>query len=325
MKSAMIIGVTGQSPSYLAEELIRRGYYVVGTRRRNATANLWRLENCLKNSNFELVYGDIIDAPNIFSLLYKFKPHIIFNASAQSHVQISFEQPLATWKINAEGHLNLLEGVRQICPSSKVIFFGSSEMFGNNFIIKNNIKIQNEDTPFSPVSPYGISKYAAFNATKIYRESYGIKCFSGIMYNKESPRRGINFVTRKITSYFYNLKKNGFTEKLKLGNLNSFRDWSWSPEVMTGLTNLAESELNDDYVFASEETHSIQEFLDEVGKLHNLDWREFVEIDSNLLRPNELHYLCGDASKIKCDLNWENKIKFKELVRLMMEGENGLE
>lgn len=335
-KIAMVIGATGQSPSYLCEELLSKNYKVIGTRRRTSSSNLWRLENCIKNSEFELVYGDVTDSANIYNLLLKYKPDLVFNASAMSHVAISFEQPILTWKINSEGHLNILEAFRQIIPKSKLIFFASSEMFGNNknyhhgdseyFLNpKNGYFYQNENTRFSPVSPYGLSKYAAFNATKIYRESYNLRCFSGIMFNKESNRRGINFVTRKITSYFYNLKKYGFVKKLKLGNLESYRDWSYSKEIMNGLVKLSESDLNNDYIFASGETHSIKDFLNEVANLHNLEWKNFVEIDKNLFRPNELNYLRGDASNIKRDLNWESKTKFHELVELMVSQENGLE
>lgn len=351
MKVALIYGVAGQSGSYLAEELLKRSYKVVGIRRRSATASLWRLRICLANPNFELIEGDITDSTNIAQHILKYKPDVIYNAAAQSHVHTSFNQPLATWKVTAEGHINLLENVRLLSPDTQVVFFASSEMFGSNitprpfeigrlsrFNENEILGYQDEDTPFCPQSPYSIAKLAAFNATKLYREAYNMKCFSGIMFNKESPRRGINFVTRKITSYFHKVGKhynpyrggNGHIDpmvigKLQLGNLDAYRDWSYVPDVMEGLVNLAESPLNNDYVFATGETHTIREFLDEVGKYHNLDWKEYVEINTSLFRPAEVQYLCGSAYRIKQHLGWESKVKFKELVQIMCREENGLE
>jgi GDPmannose 4,6-dehydratase len=324
-KISLVFGSTGQSGSWLCEELLNRNYNVIGVRRRNATSSTWRLDSCIPNKNFELVYGDVTDCSSIFSLFNKYRPNFIYNAAASSHVAISFEQPLTTWKITAEGHLNVLEGVRQICPQSRLIFFASSEMFGNNYTeYVNGDRYQNENTPLNPASPYSIAKVAAYNATRLYRECYNLNCISGIMFNKESNRRSINFVTRKITSYFYNLKKYGFKEKLKLGNLNSFRDWSSSPEVMTGLVNLTETDLKDDYIFASGETHTIQEFLEEVSKYYGVDWQEYIEIDKSLFRPSEVNYLRGDATKIYNAIKWRANIKFKELVQILCEKENGL-
>lgn len=344
MSTALIYGVTGQSGSYLAEQLLNRKYKVTGVKRRTSSSDLWRLEKCLSNPNFELVSGDITDCSSIYQSLYKFIPDIVFNAAAQSHVHESFNQPLSTWDVTGKGHLNLLEAVRHYSNSCKVVFFASSEMFGDsitqrpfeigrlNRLIENEILgYQDEDTTFSPRSPYAIAKLAAFNATKLYREAYGMKCFSGIMFNKESPRRGINFVTRKITSYFHNLPKNNFLVtdayvppvKLKLGNLKAYRDWSYVPDIMSGLVDLAESKLNDDYVFCTGETHTIEEFLDEVGKYHKLDWKEYVEIDPSLFRPAEVKYLCGSNFKINKDLGWSPKVKFKELVQIMCGEENG--
>lgn len=353
--NAVIWGVTGQSGSYLAEELLSRGYKVYGIRRRTASGDIWRLNKVINNPNFQLLSGDITDQSSIYRTLGLY-PDVIYNAAAQSHVHESFNQPLSTWEITAAGHLALLEAVRLMSPRTQVVFFASSEMFGNSVTklykdfaaeqcglrtdkekVKDGVLkfVQNEDTPFSPQSPYAIAKLAAFNATKLYREAYGMKCFSGIMFNKESPRRGINFVTRKITSYFNQfwpkgLYKCGFISgqeanipKLKLGNLKAYRDWSYVPDIMSGLVDLAESPLNNDYVFCTGETHTIEEFLDEVGKYHKLDWKEYVEIDKSLFRPAEVKYLCGDASKIKNDLGWTPKVKFKELVQIMCENENG--
>lgn len=377
MAKALIWGVTGQSGSYLAEELLRRDYDVIGIRRRTATGSLWRLDNVINNPKFKLISGDITDAGSIYSTIINNQPDVIYNAAAQSHVHESFNQPLSTWDITGKGHLTLLEAIRNINKNIQCVFFSSSETFGSNYsmmreydqyeIIQsfdyNQVKFEDlwssnmcggreyalqrvaeeiklginpefrpepfqyEETTFNPRSPYAIAKLAAFNATKLYREAYGMKCFSGILFNKESPRRGINFVTRKITSYFYGLDFFGSKHpqgKLKLGNIESFRDWSYSPDVMRGLVDLAESSLNNDYVLCTGETHSIKEFLDEVGEYSGLDWKEYVEIDQSLFRPAEVPYLRGNADKIKNDLGWSPKVKFKELVKIMCENENGL-
>jgi len=337
---ALIWGVTGQSGSYLAEELLQRGYEVIGVRRRTATGSIWRLDNVINNPKFKLISGDITDAASIYSTLIENKPDVVYNAAAQSHVHESFNQPLSTWDITAKGHLTLLEAVRQVSKNTQVVFFASSEMFGDSitprpfeigrlsrFNENEIIGYQDENTPFSPQSPYAIAKLAAFNATKLYREAYGMKCLSGILFNKESPRRGINFVTRKITSYFYGLDFFGSKHpqgKLKLGNLKAYRDWSYVPDIMKGLVDLAESPLNNDYVLCTGETHTIEEFLDEVGKYGGFDWKEYVEIDQSLFRPAEVKYLCGSNFKIHKDLGWSPKVKFKELVQIMCQNENGL-
>ena len=350
-KTAMILGVAGQSGSYLADLLLEKGYNVIGITRRSGTANRWRLENALKQKNFNLIEGDITDSSNISFLLNKYKPKEIYNAAAQSHVATSFEQPLTTWDITAKGHLNLLEAVKQICPKSKILFFASSEMFGNNFsiitsdehepsqiTINNNTNkswidccwnerygyFQNEFTEFNPQSPYAIAKLAAFNATRLYRESYGLFCCSGIFFNKESPRRGINFVTRKITSYFYLLKQNGFTGKLKLGNLSAKRDWSYVPDVMNGAWLMLQQQQPKDYVFGTGETHTVEYFLDVVANVHGKDWKDYVDIDKSLFRPAEVPYLRADASFAKQELGWKSETKFEKLVEIMTTQENGL-
>jgi GDPmannose 4,6-dehydratase len=335
MSKVLIYGVAGQSGSYLADLLLEKGYDVVGITRRSATANRWRLENALKQKNFALIEGDITDSANIFSLLNKYKPEEIYNAAAQSHVATSYEQPLYTWDVTAKGHLNLLEGVRQVSPQSKVLFFASSEMFGDKYTREPTkydernepyefVRFQNEKTPFNPQSPYSIAKLAAHQANKIYRQAYGLFACSGIFFNKESPRRGINFVTRKITSYFYLLKKNGFSGKLKLGNLSAQRDWSYVPDAMYGAWLMLQQDKPKDYVFGTGETQTVEHFLDVVANVHGKDWHDYVDIDQTLFRPAEVPYLRADASLAKQELGWESRTQFEKLVEIMTTQENGL-
>jgi GDPmannose 4,6-dehydratase len=334
-KTALIWGAAGQSGSYLAELLLSKDYNVVGITRRSGTANRWRLEKALKQEKFKLIEGDITDFANIISLLNKYKPDEIYNAAAQSHVATSYEQPLYTWDVTAKGQLNLLEAIRQVSPLTKSLFFASSEMFGDQYTSRPTQydernepcefeKFQNEHTKLNPQSPYAIAKLAAFNATKLYRESYDLKACSGIFFNKESPRRGINFVTRKITSYFYLLKKNGFTGKLKLGNLSAMRDWSYVPDIMYGAWLMLQQESPKDYVFGTGKTHTVEHFLDVVANIHGKDWKDFVDIDLSLFRPAEVPYLRADASLARKELSWESRTSFERLVEIMTTEENGL-
>lgn len=323
MSVALIYGVAGQVGGFLGEELLNRGYKVIGVKRRSATSNHWRLADCLSNPNFSLIESDITDQSSIYPILNKYKPDVVFNAAAQSYVACSFEQPLYTFDVTGKAQLGLLEAIKLVSKDIRCVFFGSSEMYGSSI---NNKKLQDENTPFNPRSPYAIAKLAAFHSTKLYREAYNMNCWSGILFNMDSYRRQTHFVTRKITNYFYNLKKNGFakTGKLKLGNLDSCRDWNHPPETMRGLIDLVEKNKNDDYVLATGKTYSVRDFLTAVADYHQMYWTNYVEIDESLIRPAEVSFLCGDASKIKRDIGWESKVKFKELVQIMCEKENGL-
>ena len=334
MDQGLIFGA-GQAGSYLAELLLEKKYKVVLATRRSATGTRWRLDKCINNPNFTLIECDVTDCANVFSVISKYKPDEIYNTACQSHVKTSFDEPMHTFDATGKSQLNVLEAIKQTSPESKCLFYSSSETFGNSYSTRyfgrpdddSEIeKFQDESTPFSPTSPYSISKLAAYNFTKLYREAYGLKTYSSIFFNMESPRRGINFVTRKITSYFHpsNFFRSDYPPgKLKLGNLKAYRDWSYVPDSIYGGWLVLQQDSPKEYVFSSEETHSIEEFLDEVGKYHKLNWKEYVEIDPSLFRPSEVNYLCGNSTKAKNELGWESKVKFKELVQIMCEKENG--
>jgi GDPmannose 4,6-dehydratase len=363
--TAVIFGASGQDGSYLGEFLLEKDYRVIGVRRRSSGGSLWRLEKCLKNKNYELIEGDITDYPSILNILSYYKPNEIYNLSAQSNVGTSFNQPINTWRICAEGVINLLESIKFLKLPTKLYQASSSEMFGNSISwyvsdwmktggwhlkvedinkIEHDVKekitevYQNEKTPFNPQSPYAIAKLAAHNSIKLYREAYGMYAVGGILFNHESPRRGVNFVTRKITSWFkkvvkfrLDLVRTGWPyweehDKLKLGNLNSYRDWGYAEEFVEPMWLMLQQDNPRDYVIGTGETHSISEFLEEVKKYHSpkLDLNELVEIDENCKRPAEVPYLCADASLAEKELGWKPKTKFKDLVKIMCEAENGL-
>lgn len=335
MDQGLIFGA-GQAGSYLAELLLKKNYKVTLATRRSATGTRWRLNSCIDNPNFSLIECDVTDCANVFSVISKYKPIEIYNTACQSHVKTSFDEPMHTFEATGKSQLNILEAIRQTSPESKCLFFSSSETFGNNYTEKivpappqYDIKFlvqkyQNELTPFAPTSPYSISKLAAYNFTKLYREAYNLKTYSSIFFNMESPRRGINFVTRKIVQYFYFLKRDGFKNKLKLGNLDSYRDWGYVPDSVYGGWLVLQQQKPKEYVFSTGETHSIREFLDEVGYIHNLNWKEYVEIDQSLFRLSEVNYLRGDSYLVKEEIGWAPSVKFQELISIMIKEENGL-
>lgn len=357
-KTALITGINGQDASYLAEFLLERDYKVVGMKRRSASSSLWRLKDIIDNTNFELVEGDITDFSSCLSLIQTYKPAEVYNLAAQSHVGTSFSQPLYTMDVTGRAVLNLLESIRLSDSSAKFYQASSSEMFGSNatFYIpdhmranefdvkdiekyKNDINsglikiYQNENTRFSPQSPYAVAKLAAHNLVKLYRECYGMYAVGGILFNHESPRRGSNFVTRKITKYFYHLLRQGVPDKLKLGNLDACRDWGYAKEYVEAMWLMLQQDNPKDYVIGTGETHTVKEFLEEViiylynkGNTDNnwLNWIAlFIEIDENLKRPAEVPYLKADASLAEKELGWKAKTSFKELVQIMCEQENG--
>lgn len=323
-KVAVIFGVTGQAGSFLLDLLLSKGYFVYGISRRVSNPNLQRLQHNLNNKNFRLIGGDITDTTSLLTIFNQIKSDDveIYNCAAMSHVAISFEQPGLTWDVTARGHLNLLETIRHFAQyrNYKIFFCGSSEMFGSNVDIDG---FQRETTPFAPNSPYATAKLAAFNINRIYREAYGLNTRSGIIFNMESPRRGENFVTRKITKYFGQLYSNPFLEKLKLGNIESMRDWSNCKDSVRAMWMTMQVKPKD-YVIASSEVHSIKDFLlhcydfikDKISHIKPLE--ELYEIDKTLYRPCEVPYLCGDADLIKKDLGWHSMSNFAQLVQEMM-------
>ena len=313
MKKALITGITGQDGSYLAELLLDKGYHVVGVKRRTSLISTDRIDDILntKNPNLELIYGNMIDSGNLHRVLIEHKPDEIYNLAAQSHVRVSFETPTETCEITGMGTLKLLEAVRNICPNSRFYQASSSEMFGDN-----PESPQSETTCLTPASPYACAKVFGHNLVRNYRESYGMHASSGILFNHESPRRGETFVTRKITMAAARIKL-GLQDKLFLGNLDAKRDWGYAGDYVEAMWLMLQQENPDDYVIATGETHTVREFLECVFDHAELDVNKHVSIDSRLFRPHEVPLLLGDASKAKKALNWEPKVKFKDLAKLM--------
>jgi len=311
MKTAVITGVTGQDGSYLAELLLKKGYEVVGVKRRTSLICTDRIDHLLDNPNFKIVYGSLMDAGALYRIIATYKPHEIYNLAAQSHVRVSFEVPEETTKTIAMGTLRILEAIRSIDPTIKFYQASSSEMFGDNPQVP-----QNENTHFMPASPYACAKVFGHNIVRNYRESYGMHLSSGILFNHESPRRGETFVTRKITMAAARIKL-GLQSKLSLGNLDAKRDWGYAGDYVEAMWLMLQQTDPGDYVIATGETHTVREFLETVFSYAGLDVEKYVEIDPRLFRPHEVPVLLGDISKAKSILGWEPKIKFKQLAKIM--------
>jgi GDPmannose 4,6-dehydratase len=323
MKKALITGITGQDGSYLAELLLSKGYEVHGIIRRASTFNTERIEHLYQDPHVNdvhlfLHYGDIADSTNLIKLLYRIEPDEIYHLAAQSHVRVSFDIPEYTGDVTGLSTIRILEAVRETGSKAKFYQASSSEMFG-----KIRESPQSETTPFHPRSPYGAAKVYAYWATVNYREAYGMFACNGILFNHESPRRGETFVTRKITRAVAHIKA-GLQEKLYLGNLNAKRDWGYAKEYVEAMWLMLQQDEPDDYVIATGETHSVEEFLAEAFSHVGLDWHDYVEIDPKYMRPAEVDLLIGDASKAKRKLGWEPKVTFEELVHLMVDADVSL-
>jgi len=314
-KTALVTGVTGQDGSYLADLLLEKGYNVVAVKRRTSLISTDRINHIFDDPdqvvNFSLVYGNMIDSGNIHRLLMEYKPDEIYNLAAQSHVRVSFDTPEETADIVAMGTLRLLEAARNVCPNVKIYQASSSEMFGDN-----PENPQSETTRLMPASPYACAKVFAHNLCRNYRESYGMHISSGILFNHESPRRGETFVTRKITRAAAHIRL-GLQDKLYLGNLEAKRDWGFAGDYVEAMWLMLQQKNPDDYVIATGETHTVEEFLNEVFDYAGLDVNKHVEIDERLFRPHEVPLLLGDPTKAKKQLGWEPKVKFKSLARMM--------
>ena len=327
MKTAIIFGVTGQDGSYLTDLLLSKDYRVVGVARRSSVDTTERLSQNIKNADFIVVEGDITDAFCVSDIINKFEPDEVYNLAAQSHVGTSFKQPTLTWDVTAGGCLNILEAIRVSPRSDEIKFYqaSSSEMFGKNFTSTAYGKYQDEDTAFMPQSPYAIAKLAAHHLVRNYRDSYGIHASSGILFNHESERRGENFVTRKITKWIGRFIASGRDEdfpKLGLGNLKARRDWGHAKDYVRGMWLMLQQEEPDDYVIATGETHSVEEFLEYAFEHAGLgDWNQYVYIDPKFFRPAEVDYLLGNPSKATAKLGWEPEIKFEELAQKMVEAD----
>jgi GDPmannose 4,6-dehydratase len=322
-KKALITGITGQDGSYLAELLLSKGYEVHGIIRRASTFNTGRLEPIYTDSHsgkarLFLHYGDLSDASALSRLLGKIAPEEIYNLAAQSHVRVSFDSPEYTSDITATGTVRLLESIREAGIKPRFYQASSSEMFG-----KVQEVPQRETTPFYPRSPYGCAKVFSFWITVNYRESYGLHASNGILFNHESPRRGETFVTRKITRALAHIQA-GVQDKLFLGNLDAKRDWGYAREFVEAMWLMLQQDEPDDYVVATNETHSVREFLEVAFGHVGLDWKKYVEIDPKYYRPAEVDLLIGDYSKAKTKLGWEPRTRFVDLVKLMVDADVAL-
>ena len=323
MKKALITGITGQDGSYLAELLLSKDYEVHGIIRRASVFNTERIDHLYQDPHVNgvklfLHYGDIADSTNLIKLLYRVQPDEVYHLAAQSHVRVSFDIPEYTGDVTGIGTIRILEAIRECGLKSKFYQASSSEMFG-----KVEEVPQRETTPFYPRSPYGAAKLYAYWVTVNYRESYDMFACNGILFNHESPRRGETFVTRKVTRAAARIK-HGVDDKLYLGNLDARRDWGYAKEYVEAMWLMLQQEQADDYVIATGETHSIRDLLDEAFGYVGLDWKEHVDIDARYYRPAEVDLLIGDASKAKRKLGWEPKIRFKELVQLMMDADTAI-
>ncbi len=320
MKKALITGITGQDGSYLAEFLLAKDYEVHGVIRRASTFNTGRIDHLYQDPHINgvrlfLHYGDISDSTNLIKLLYRLQPDEVYHLAAQSHVRVSFDIPEYTGDVTGLGTIRILEAIRETGLKTRFYQAGSSEMFGK--VLETP---QRETTPFYPRSPYGVAKVYSYWITVNYRESYGLFACNGILFNHESPRRGETFVTRKITRAVARIKA-GLQDKLYLGNLNAKRDWGYAKEYVEGMWLMLQQDQPNDYVLATGETHSVQEFLDEAFLYVGIESNKRVEIDPEYYRPAEVDLLVGDATKAKNLLGWEPKIKFKNLVRLMVDAD----
>jgi GDPmannose 4,6-dehydratase len=318
MKKALITGTTGQDGSYLAELLLSKGYEVHGLIRRSSSVERTRLDSLnLLEKGLQLHYGDLGDSASLQRILYDIVPDEVYNLAAQSHVRISFDVPEFTNDVVATGTVRLLEAIRAVGLIKKVRFYqaSSSEMFG-----KVQEVPQSETTPFWPRSPYACAKVCSHWMTVNYRESYGMHASSGILFNHESPRRGENFVTRKITRTATRIKE-GLEDKLVMGNLDSKRDWGYAKEYVEGMWRMLQQDTPGDYVLATGETRTVQEFVETTFAHLDLDWKDYVSFDERFVRPAEVDLLIGDPSKAKKELGWEAKTKFKDLAILMTEAD----
>ncbi len=313
MKSALITGITGQDGSYLAEFLLKKGYQVFGLTRRSSTTVTDRIAHL--TDQITLLSGDLLDQTSMVEAMVVSKPDEIYNLAAQSFVQTSWKQPLLTAEFTAVGVTRMLEAMRQAAPKARFYQASSSEMFG-----KVQAVPQVESTPFYPRSPYGVAKLYGHWITINYRESFNLHASSGILFNHESPRRGLEFVTRKITHHVA-LIKHGLAHELRLGNLDARRDWGFAGDYVEAMWLMLQQDQPDDYVVATNETHSVQEFVEAAFSYADLDWKKYVKMDERFMRPAEVDLLIGDPEKAKKVLKWEPKTSFKDLVKMMVESD----
>jgi GDPmannose 4,6-dehydratase len=312
-KRAVITGITGQDGSYLAELLLEQGYEVTGVVRRSSSPNLWRIEHLL--DRITLRPADLLDQLSLMRIIQDVKPHELYNLAAMSFVPASWDQPLLTGEYNSMGVTRLLEAVRQVNTDVKIYQASSSEMYGRVREVP-----QTELTPFYPRSPYGVSKVFGHYITVNYRESYGLFAVSGILFNHESPRRGLEFVTRKVTDGVARIK-HGKADHLSLGNRDAQRDWGFAGDYVRAMWLMLQQDKADDYVIATGVTHSVQQLVEVAFNYVGLDWKQYVRTDPALIRPAEVDLLIGDATKGKTALKWEPTVNFEQLIGMMVEAD----
>ncbi|MBN1595034.1 GDP-mannose 4,6-dehydratase [candidate division FCPU426 bacterium] len=310
-KQALITGITGQDGSYLAEFLLSKGYKVFGTVRRNSTENFERIEH-IKNQ-LELVEIDLLDQMSILAALKKTRPREVYNLAAQSFVPTSWEQPILTGEFTALGVTRMLEGIRTVDPTMRFYQASSSEMFG-----KVQTVPQNEKTPFYPRSPYGVAKVYGHFITVNYRESYNLFALSGILFNHESPRRGKEFVTRKVTDAVARIKL-GLLKKLTMGNLEAKRDWGFAGDYVRAMWLMLQQQRPADYVVATGVNHSVKDLLKTAFAHVGLEWKQYVRVDPKLIRPAEVEHLLGDAGKARRELQWKPEVTFEQMIQMMVD------
>tara|TARA_B100001029_G_C14994021_1_gene413857 strand:+ start:98 stop:1132 length:1035 start_codon:yes stop_codon:yes gene_type:complete len=319
MKKAFVTGITGQDGHYLSKLLLDKGYEVHGTIRRSSTFNTSRIDEFISShkddGRYNLYYSDLTDSSSLNNLIHNIDPDEIYNLAAQSHVSVSFKNPMYTSSVGNNGTLTILETLRNIEKDVKFYQASSSEMFGGE-----EEKLLNEESIFDPKSPYAASKVFSHNITRIYRESYGIFAVNGILFNHESPHRGETFVTRKITRAVARISL-GIQDKLTLGNLEASRDWGFAGDYVLGMWMMLQHDSPDDWVLATGETHTVKDFLEKAFAYVNLNWEDYVTTSEKYYRPNEVNYLLGDPSKAKKELNWNPEVSFEELVKMMIESD----
>ena len=314
-KRALITGITGQDGSYLAELLLDEGYEVFGMVRRSSAPNLWRIEHIL--DRIVLKTADLLDQLSILRLIDEVRPHELYNLAAMSFVPASWDQPMLTGEFNSQGVTRVLDAIRHVDPSIRFYQASSSEMFG-----KVREVPQTEMTPFYPRSPYGVSKVFAHYITVNYRESYNLFAVSGMLFNHESPRRGLEFVTRKVTDGVARIKL-GLADKLSIGNLDAHRDWGFAGDYVRAMWLMLQQEKPDDYVIATGVSHSVRELIEIAFAHAGLDWNKHVYTDPALMRPAEVDSLLGNPAKAKRELGWTPAVNFKQLVEMMVDADLG--
>jgi GDPmannose 4,6-dehydratase len=317
MKKAFITGITGQDGYYLAKLLLEKDYEVHGIIRRASNFNTNRIDTLISkyssNNKLQLYYSDLTDSSSLNNLITNINPDEVYNLGAQSHVAVSFNNPIYTTEAGNLGTISLLEAIKNLNKETKFYQASSSEMYGGE-----KKEALNEDSPFNPKSPYAASKVFSFNMTKIYRESYGLFCSNGILFNHESPHRGETFVTRKITRAVGRISV-GIQNKLTLGNLDSERDWGFAGDYVEAMWKILNHSNPDDFVISTGESHTVKEFLKIAFESVNLEYSDYVEVSQKYFRPNEVKYLLGDSSKAKKELNWKPNTSFQDLVKMMIE------